>query len=104
MSEVSDVEVSLWQEYRDQGLVVWAIGPSDSMEDLIAYRDDMGLTFPVLYDEDGAVFSRYEQQAAFSQTIFPQDWIIDAEGRVAYVNNAYEADEMIAIIEGELGL
>ena len=33
---------------------------------------------------------------------FPQDWIIGSDGRVAYVNNAYEPDEMIDVIEREL--
>ena len=62
----------------------------------------MGLTFPVLIDADGAVYEAYSQQTAFDQTIFPQDWIIGADGRVVYVNNTYEAEAIAEIIEAEL--
>ena len=41
-------------------------------------------------------------QDAFEVSPYPQDWVIGADGRVAYVNTAYEADEIRAIVEEEL--
>jgi len=62
----------------------------------------MGLTYPVLYDEGAVVYEDYNQQAAFNATVFPQQWLIGADGVVRYVNNAYEPDALIAAIEEAL--
>ena len=53
-------------------------------------------------DSDGSVEETYSQEAAFWSGIYPQDWVIDTEGRVAYANNGYEPEAVIAIIETEL--
>ena len=60
------------------------------------------LSFPILIDEGGEVMGRYNQLAAFESTVFPQDWIVGKDGKVAYVNPGYELDEMTAILEEEL--
>jgi peroxiredoxin len=104
-SEVSDIESSIWQTYRDEGLVVWGIGGIDEDYETVAnFVEYMGLTYPILIDADGSIFDAYTQQTAFGQAFFPQEWIIGADGRVAYVNNTYEPDAIIEIIERELGL
>ena len=85
--------------------MVWGIGSpgnkSETEESLAAFREAFGLTFPILLDHDGVVMEMYSQDA-FDISPYPQDWVIGADGRVAYVNTAYEADEMRAIIEEEL--
>ena len=105
MSEVSDIEVSIWQAYRDQGVVVWGIGSPDpgreTEEQLAAYRDQYGITFPILLDEGGVVIDQYSQDL-FEVSPYPQDWVIGVDGKVAYVNTAYEIDEITAVIEAEL--
>ena len=100
-SEVSDIERTLWQRYQDQGLVVWGIGSQDGYEDLVGFRDQMGVTFPILFDEGARVQAQYEQVRARA-SVYPQDWIIGPDGVVLYVNNAYDAEAMSAIIESAL--
>jgi len=56
----------------------------------------------MLFDEDAAVYEAYRQQANFTGTVFPQDWIIGADGAIAYVNSAYEYDELVEAIEEAL--
>jgi peroxiredoxin len=86
-------------------LQVWGIGSpgykSETEDALRAFRDAFGLTFPILLDNDGSVMEAYSQDA-FEVSPYPQDWVIGADGRVAYVNTAYEADEIRAIVEEEL--
>jgi len=72
------------------------------LEAVTDFRDQMGVTYTVLYDEDGVVYEDYNQQAEFGGTIFPQQWLIGADGTVIYVNNAYEPDALIATIEDAL--
>ena len=95
---------TLWTEYGDLGLVVWAIDSGESFAAAENFATDYGLDFPVLVDQDGAVFADYTQQAAFYLASYPQDWLIGADGRVVYLNNRYEPDELEAAIRRELGL
>ena len=73
--------------------------PESALED---FRDQIGVTFPVLYDANGSVLQQYAQQSAFGSTIFPQDWIVGVDGKVAYVNNAYDPDMMAAVLDAQL--
>ncbi len=101
-SEVSDIERALWERYQDQGLVVWGIGSEDTYEGLVAFRDRMGVSFPILFDEGRVVQAEYDQARAFRGTIYPQDWIIGPDGTVLYVSSTYDIDAMTAIIDALL--
>ena len=57
--------MGIWQEYKDRGVVVWGIGSEDSLEILTSFREQMGLTFPILFDDGAAVQSQYNP-----------DWIV----------------------------
>ena len=62
----------------------------------------MGLTFPVLFDGDGEVIGRYGRLRHSFGTVYPQDWIVGVDGKVAYVNPGYEPDEMRAVLDEQL--
>jgi peroxiredoxin len=94
--------VAFWKAYGDRGLVVWGIASREPIEAVTELRDELGLTFPILMDTDGAVIDAYAQQAAFPNTVYPQDWIVGADGTILYVHNTYAPDEMRGIVEGEL--
>lgn len=66
--------------------------------------EGLGLTFPVLFDQGGVVHESYAMQTGFQGTVYPQDWIIGTDGKVAYVNSGYDNEAMAAVIEEELGL
>lgn len=101
-SEVSDIEIGLWQEYQDRGLIVWGIGSEDSQEILRTFVNQMGLTFPILFDDGAAVKSQYNPGSVPTNSVYPQDWIIGVDGTVAYVSTSYQPEEMRAIVESEL--
>jgi len=83
-------------------VVVFGIASGESERLVEKFRDYTGATFPFLLDSDGSVNRQYSQQTAFVTAAYPQDWIIDPDFKVAYVNNGYEPDEMIAVIEENL--
>jgi peroxiredoxin len=66
------------------------------------FTEQMGLTYPVLFDEDGAVLAKYDAGKSSTNSVYPQDWIIGVDGTVRYVNRNYEPIEMMAIIDAEL--
>jgi hypothetical protein len=64
--------------------------------DLDAFVQAFGITFPILV-EAASVRSVYSQPGGF--TPFPLDYIIDQEGRIAYINTEYDPDAMTAKID-----
>ena len=102
-SEVSDVEHSLWQAYKDDGVVVWGVAAArEPLDDVVTFAEQYGLTFPILHDETGKIGEQYAQELAFPTAAFPQDWVIGVDGTVVYANNGFELDAMVTAIEGEL--
>ena len=64
--------------------------------DLDAFVTAFGITFPILV-EAASVRTVYSQPGGASP--FPLDYIIDQEGRIAYINTEYDPDAMTAKID-----
>ena len=92
----------MWQEYKADGVVVWAIASREPADQVERYTDQLGVTYPVLLDDDGSVLEVYRQQAAFPSAAYPQDWLVGTDGVIIYVNNGFELDAIISAIENEL--
>ena len=82
--------------------MVWGIGSEDSLANLTTFVNQMGLTYPVLFDEGAAVKADYDPGRSGTNSVYPQDWIVGVDGTVVYVSTSYASDEMIAVIEAEL--
>lgn len=103
-SEVSDIEHTLWRTYGPLGVQVWGIASNEPDDTVRAFAEDMGVTFPILLDRDGSVYQEYYQLAPFPSAAYPRDWMVDPAGRIGYVNNGFEPDEMTRLLDEWLGL
>jgi peroxiredoxin len=65
--------------YKDQGLVVLAVEVGESASKGRAFRDEHGLSFPILNDSSSDVFRSYRGRA------FPTNYFIDSGGNITYV-------------------
>ena len=75
--EMPELE-SLWQEYRDQGLVVLGIATDRGSESVVReFVGKTGVTFPTLLDPDGTVRNRYEVVA------LPMSYLIGRDGKIS---------------------
>ena len=101
-SEVSDIEHSIWQSYKDSGVVVWGIAANETQTTVENYVEQLGITFPILLDVDGSVNAQYSQQSAFPTAAYPQDWIIGNDGVVIYQNNGFELSAMKTALDAAL--
>ena len=79
---------------------MWVIS-NEEAEIVEAFRDDLGLTLPVLVDDQN-VIENYTMEWAFVTAAFPQDWIIGSDGTIQYFNNRFEYEAMVEVIEREL--
>ncbi len=104
-NEMPEIQ-KLYEEYAAQGeaaevAVIGVAGPGmggeGSKEEITAFMEENGYTYPVLMDETGEMFSYYGISA------FPTTFMIDREGNVyGYVSGQLTEDIMRSIIDQTL--
>jgi hypothetical protein len=94
------MEQTIWQEYQDEEFICFGINFNESEETVREFADNFGLTFPLLLDPQGFTYMTYRIE--YCQSPFPQDYIIDPDGLIAYKACEYFPDSMITVIEGLL--
>lgn len=104
-NEMPEIQ-KLYEEYAAQGdsaevAIIGVAGPGmggeGSKEEITAFMEENGYTYPVLMDETGEMFSYYGISA------FPTTFIIDREGNVyGYVSGQLTEDIMRSIIDQTL--
>jgi peroxiredoxin len=75
--EMPDLE-AVYQEYREQGVVVLAVNVSESSADIANFAKELGLTFPILRD------SKQEAMREYNVRILPTTYFIDRKGQVRH--------------------
>ena len=101
-AEVADMEHTIWQAYEDQGVEVWGIASGEDEDTVRSYTERLGVTYPILMDRDGRVFSQYQLRMPFATGAYPQDWVVGTDGVLVYANNRWEPDAMMVVLEREL--
>lgn len=82
--------------------MVWGIaGDRDTQVQVQRFVEQLGVTFPILYDNGAAVIEQYRLRHDFG-TRYPIDWVVGKDGRIIYVNDGYEPDEIRAVLDAEL--
>jgi peroxiredoxin len=67
----------LYRELGPQGFRIAAVSVDEGdLDDVVAFADELGLTFDILHDRDGSV------QKAFQTIMFPESFLIDQRGVV----------------------
>ncbi len=76
---------------------------SDEGTDTVeSFRDAYGLELR-MFAEGGSVHTQYQQELAFPTGAYPQEWIVGTDGRIAYVNNTFEVDAVVEVLDAQLG-
>jgi cytochrome c biogenesis protein CcmG/thiol:disulfide interchange protein DsbE len=63
-----------WLDWQDEGLIIVAVNLQESRGHVADYAGELGLTFPVLLDQDGSVFQQYQVQ------LYPTTFFIGRDG------------------------
>ncbi len=99
--QLADVE-TLFQTYKNSDFAVLAVNRQENDPAIEAFVLQSGITFPVLMDEDGAVYNLYKGGGSGSVAPFPRDVVIDKNGRILYYNKIYHPASLRAAIEAGL--
>lgn len=87
---------------------VWAIAaPEAGSETEAAVRDfaeELGLTMPVLLDWRGEVTRSWPppEGTPGTEAPYPQEWLVDADGNLAWYNNTFDHGEVVEVLEQAL--
>jgi cytochrome c biogenesis protein CcmG, thiol:disulfide interchange protein DsbE len=67
----------LYRELGPKGFQIAAVSVDEgNLKDVMAFADELGLTFDILHDGDGSV------QRAYQTIMFPESFLIDREGMI----------------------
>jgi peroxiredoxin len=83
LSELARLEPEIWQKYKHRGLTVIVIGVGEQDEAVAEFRTKHDLSFPIAVDPERQVFAR------FATDTIPRNFLIRADGRIAYQSVGY---------------
>ena len=87
----------VYERYKDEGLEILAVNATnqDSASEALAFAQELGLTYPILFDLDGSVSARYALLA------LPSSFFILPDGRIQEVVVGGPMAEALLIIRIE---
>ena len=97
--ELTRVQKDIIDRFAGRNFVFLPISRGEKREDVAAFREKMGYTFPMGLDPSQAIYDRY------ASNYIPRNFLIGADGKVMLATVGYDAeefDEMIKTIEKTL--
>ncbi len=91
-----DIDAAIWKKYEDQGVLVYGIHPNESPQQLEAFLEQTGISFPVLADVNS------KNQFAFPPGVgypYPRDVVIGKDLTVRSIKNSFNVPEMEGLIQ-----
>ena len=91
--ELPHLEREVWQRFEGPDFAMAAIAREHEASELGDFILQMGMTFPVIPDQDRSIFS------LFADAYIPRTVVIDPEGRVIYHGTDFKPDEFAQMVE-----
>ncbi len=100
--DMADLETVAWRGFKERGLVMWGLNPGrgDTAGDVRTFADQLGLTFPLMFD-DADIWKQFERSDD-AISAFPIHVLIGRDGRIALVRRTYERTVLVDAIEAAL--
>ena len=70
----------IWKKYKDKGVIFVGVDVMDDRENASEFLEEIGITYPNLYDPSGEVSNKYKVIA------LPATFFIDKEGNIVAKN------------------
>jgi peroxiredoxin len=92
-TEMPFIEKDIWQEKKDEGLIVIGIDRDEPVDVVNQFHSDMHISYPLALDSAANIFGLYAQKDAG----VTRNVIIDREGKIIFLTRLYEKEEFNAM-------
>lgn len=95
-NEMPHIESCIWQRHKEnKDFVLVGIDREETKEEIEAYINKVGTTYPMAMDVNGDVFAQY----ALRNSGITRNVLIDREGRIVMLTRRFEEAEFNALVE-----
>ena len=91
-----DIEATIWQKYKDQDVLVFALHPGDDPSQLTAFVAQTGITFPVINAQGTRGLFSFPSGVGYP---YPRDVVIGKDRRIRSIKNAFNPVEMDTLVQ-----
>ena len=94
--ELPELEATIHQRYADQGVRVFAVHRGENVEQLAAFVEQTGITFPLIEDERNTL-----GDLDFADGVgypYPRDVVVGKDLTIRSIRNSFSAEEMDALV------
>jgi len=91
--EAPQLEDSIWQVYQNEGVTVLGVDFQESATTVSQFMQQNNLTYPVILDTSGSVFS------AHGFTILPSNVLIGRNGKVVWVEEGFDIPRFVRLVD-----
>ena len=99
--EMPHLEKDVWQEFKDNDLILIGVDRDEPLETVIQFQKDMGTTYPMALDPGAEIFGLFaDENSGVSRTV-----VIDKNGTIVFLSRLFdekEYNQMIDIINSLL--
>lgn len=92
--EMPHIESDIWKRFgSNPDFCLLGVDREETAEKVLKLKESTGITYPIAYDTEGAVFRLY----AHSEAGITRNVLIDREGRIVMLTRKFEQDEFDAL-------
>ena len=98
--EMPHIESEIWQQYKDQGLVVIGVDRDEPLEVVQNFAKEMKISYPLALDPGSEIFKKF----AFENSGVTRNILVDRDGKIIHLTRLYDEAEFHGLVKhiGEL--
>ncbi len=93
--EMPHIEKQIWQEYKDKGLLVFAVDRDEPRKKAKMLKKQTGISYPIGLDPNADIFGLYaDKKEGVTRNV-----LIDKTGKIIYLTRLFREDEFNGLVE-----
>jgi len=91
--EMPHLEKEVWLPNKDKNFILIGVDYDEPLEKVVAFKDQMKITYPMALDPDAEIFSRFAKK----RSGVTRNVVIDQNGYIAFLTRLYDRKEFEAM-------
>ena len=93
--EMPHLEKEVWLPNKDKDFILIGVDYDEPLEKVIAFADDMKISYPMALDPDAGIFSLF----AHKKSGVTRNVVINQTGKIVFLTRLYEMEEFEDMVE-----